>query len=791
MPNPNRRLLSWPGFATLGKVLLSTICIIAMTGTAMAIDLPQLDKTRYHTWQEVDAYLEAVASHPKLLPIAKLIPIGYSREGRQLRVLQISLKTMEGKHPDNKPAAFIMGAHHAREHISKEAVLSLIDKIIHSYGKDDIEGEAITYLVNAGTFYLLPWVNPDGGTNEFFHNPEQRKTNYSSDEPQIGAADCDSCGDGFMDEDSPDIQTGDVGVVNRNGNAIIFRGNDIIGRHLQLWYENGDYSAPVTDQRVSRIQPANSPYTFNYEGWDPDGDGTFGPYSGEDFVGGADPNRNYGEPEWGKCDEDRGCSWKSGSQTYAGPEPFSEPETAAVAAFMRSHPNIVSLESLHSGINQIYPPWFLFEDDPGNTTMDQAYTDAVAQYISQETGYEVKYGGPYSVKGDTTGYSYTGSSQNPGFGLDFWPGGLLSFTTEIYGMGSTSGSAEAVKDWFPNHYKQFDTNYPQGMFLAWQDFPWCTTCDPDKMPGSLDYFNYIQYTEYFVFNSEGKCGGQTDPNVFHCDYWGLSSSTDYYADFDIFAYFNPPSAERCYKDWNCDGSALVRTVDKQLKHLMYRLFIAPFIKFNTTETVTNGSSLTLAVENTGFLRSSIMTTARESEDPLTSRYYDYGNIDVSIVYAFGFSVNGSKKANIGWLGGGRKDDPVPRIKAATFDVSGLSKGDFFIAKASSDKTGTVSAIIRVTSADKQCLPGKKCSKQLGLKIAWTDFKDQPKALSAYFMGNTPETAVRYTAARARTRSTIKQEIIRAKQERQAYKRIDGPFELVPGKAKGIVIKKYH
>lgn len=247
--------------------------------------------------------------------------------------------------------------------------------------------------MDAGTFYLLPWVNPDGGTNEFFHNPEQRKTNYATDEPQIGAADCDTCGDGLIDDDSPDIATGDVGITNDFGSIVAFADNGIISRALQLWYEDGDYLQPVLDARVARVQPGGSAYTFNYEGLDPDDDGEFGPYSGEDWVGGTDPNRNYGEPLWGDCLNDEGCSWKSGAQTYAGPAPFSEPETAAVAAFLRSHPNIGTLESLHSGVNEIYPPWYIYPDPSDNATMDEAYQDAVAQYISQTTGYEVVYGG--------------------------------------------------------------------------------------------------------------------------------------------------------------------------------------------------------------------------------------------------------------------------------------------------------------------------------------------------------------------------------------------------------------
>jgi len=765
--------------------LLSILVTIGLMflWVAGASGAPALDKTTYHTWEEVDAYLQAVADDPQFSDITKLIPIGTSREGKPLRVLRISKEGLSGKDPDTKPAAFIMGAHHAREHVSKEAVLALIDKIINGYGQPGAEGQAITYLVDAGTFYLLPWVNPDGGMNEFLHNPEQRKTNYPVDEPQIADADCDTCGDGTDDEDSPDITSGDVGEISLTNRTIAFGGNGIISRHLQLWYEDNNYFSPVLDARVGRIQPGFSAYTFNYEGVDPDNDGDFYPYSGEDFVGGTDPNRNYGSPTYGDCYDNVGCSFLSGAQTYLGPGPFSEPETAAVAAFLQSHPNISTLESLHSGVNEIYPPWWLYPDDPAKTTMDESYQDSVAQYISQQTGYEVLYGGQYSVNGDTTGYSYIGSGQD--LELPFWPGGILSFTTEIYGMGSDSGSAEAVRDWFPYHWQQFDTSYPQGIFIAWSDFPWCTTCNPDMVYdpdlAPLPWFNYTQYTEYIIFNSSGRCGGDNSPEVFHCDYWGIGGSPDYYADLDIFAYFNPPAANRCYQDWNCKGTALVRTLDRQLKHLLYRLYVAPFIRVNDEKSISDGTTLEIAIENKGFLRSSVMTASKEGADPFTDRAYSYGLIKVQISDPVGFTVGNTDPVNIGWLGGGRADDPEPSLKFASFEISDLSGGDTFTVSAFSEKTGGIKADIKVVAKKKG---------RYQFRIVATDEVKRASEVEAYFLGKGPD-YVKNARSLSRSIGQIRQDIDQAEQKRKQWKRIEGPFDILPGHVKGITVKKYH
>lgn len=763
-------------------LMLFIACSLVVLSFSAAGAVPVLDKTKYHTWKEVNRYLKKIARDPALRKIVSLITIGYTTEGRPLRVLRISRKGIIGSHPDIKPATFIMGAHHAREHVSKEAVLALIDKLINGYGRNDDEGLAITYLVDAGTFYLLPWVNPDGGMNQFLHNPEQRKTNRGSNEPQIGAAGCATCGDDEDDEDSPDLIDGDVGVVSNSGFEVAFANNKVISRHLQLWYEKGDYSQYVVDDRASWVQPGFSPYTFNYEGIDPDGDGLFAPYSGEDFVGGTDPNRNYGGPEWGDCENDEGCSFLSGAQTYAGPVPFSEPETAAVAAFIRSHANIVTLESLHSGINEIYPPWFINPDTGDKSSMDMSYHDSVAQYISRETGYEVVYGGGYAVKGDTTSYAYVGSSQDPDMGLDFYPGGLLSFTTEIYGMGSDSGSGEAVKDWFPKHYEQFNTDYPQGTFITWSDFPMCTTCGPDAMAGGLPWYYYTQYTEYFVFDSVDVCGGENAPGIFHCDYWGVQENNSYYADHDIFAYFNPPATNRCYEDWNCDGSALVRTLDRQLKHLMYRLYIAPYLMVDLASTSGDRTTLEIGIKNTGFLRSSVMTAARQGEDPMQARYNDFGRVDVKISKAIGFRVNGPRKVNIGWLGGGRNDDPEPKTKTAGFSVSGLSAGDIFVIKAGSEKTGKVFALMQVVKSKK--------NHGLSFRVVWTNHVPRSETVDHYFTGG-DEKMFRLGPSMMRATNQIQTDMQKAQQRRLEWKRMDGPFDLVPGHAKGIIMRKYH
>ena len=56
------------------------------------------------------------------------------------------------------PACLIMGLHHAREWISAEVPVSLIEELTSKYNKD----ETITKLVNERDIWIIPVVNPDG-----------------------------------------------------------------------------------------------------------------------------------------------------------------------------------------------------------------------------------------------------------------------------------------------------------------------------------------------------------------------------------------------------------------------------------------------------------------------------------------------------------------------------------------------------------------------------------------------------------------------------------------------------
>ena len=159
---------------------------------------------------------------------------------------------------EDEPCVYYLGAHHAREPISTEVTMTILDHIIANYGNDP----AITENVNNSQIWFVPIVNPDG--------------------------------------------------------------QKIVLDEMDVWWRKN-----IRDNNENgQIDPGN------YNGY-PDG---------------TDPNRNYGF-EWGNV----GASDDPESQTYHGPEPFSEPEVLAIKELMESH-HYVAGNSYHShGELILYP----------------------------------------------------------------------------------------------------------------------------------------------------------------------------------------------------------------------------------------------------------------------------------------------------------------------------------------------------------------------------------------------------------------------------------------------------
>jgi len=125
------------------------------------------DITGYHTYDEALEYLQEIANdYPEICTLTDIGDshgkvyfndgaVGYEDYQHDIWLLKISDNVNES---EDEPAVYLMGAHHAREPISTEVVLGIIEHLTSNYGNDD----AITAMVNNSEIYIVPMVNPDG-----------------------------------------------------------------------------------------------------------------------------------------------------------------------------------------------------------------------------------------------------------------------------------------------------------------------------------------------------------------------------------------------------------------------------------------------------------------------------------------------------------------------------------------------------------------------------------------------------------------------------------------------------
>lgn len=118
-----------------------------------ALDFPPSDSD-YHNYSEmVEKIDQAVQNYPS---IVKKFSLGKSYEGRDIWAVKIS-KNVNSE--ENKPGVLFVGLHHAREHLTVEMNLYILDLLTKNYGSDS----RITNIVNNREIFIVPNLNPDGG----------------------------------------------------------------------------------------------------------------------------------------------------------------------------------------------------------------------------------------------------------------------------------------------------------------------------------------------------------------------------------------------------------------------------------------------------------------------------------------------------------------------------------------------------------------------------------------------------------------------------------------------------
>ncbi len=129
-------------------------------------DGPQpLGTTDYHSLNEtIDELNQIATDHPG---ITKLVSIGKSYEGRDIWAMKVS------DNPDieeDEPEIFYNGNHHAREWLTIEVCLYILNYLTDNY----LSNSTITNIVDNRQIWVVPCVNPDG-----------REYDNSDDDPSI------------------------------------------------------------------------------------------------------------------------------------------------------------------------------------------------------------------------------------------------------------------------------------------------------------------------------------------------------------------------------------------------------------------------------------------------------------------------------------------------------------------------------------------------------------------------------------------------------------------------------
>ncbi|HEY0735627.1 MAG TPA: M14 family zinc carboxypeptidase, partial [Herpetosiphonaceae bacterium] len=118
-----------------------------------ALDFPPADSL-YHNYAEMsNAIASVAASYPS---ITSRFSIGKSYENRDIWAMKISDNVATD---ESEPEVLFVGLHHAREHLTVEMALYIMNELTSKYGSDS----RITNLVNSREIYIVFNLNPDGG----------------------------------------------------------------------------------------------------------------------------------------------------------------------------------------------------------------------------------------------------------------------------------------------------------------------------------------------------------------------------------------------------------------------------------------------------------------------------------------------------------------------------------------------------------------------------------------------------------------------------------------------------
>ena len=257
---------------------------------------------RYFKHAEITEFLKSIeADYPHL---AKMYSIGKTLEGRDIWCMEVTnAKTGPAS---EKPASYVDGNVHAGEVTGSMVALYTVKYLVSNYAKDP----RITRVLDDTAFYIVPRLCADG--SEFYlHQPDTLRSTlrpWPSAKKQDGFYACDVDGDGVIAQMRFEDENGDWRVSEQDPRVMIKRKPSEC---------EGKYYTVMEEGRIRNFNGVEIKQAPSF--W------------------GLDMNRNYA------------ANWQPDHvQRGAGPYPFSEPESRAIAEFIGSRENVAIGHSLHT-----------------------------------------------------------------------------------------------------------------------------------------------------------------------------------------------------------------------------------------------------------------------------------------------------------------------------------------------------------------------------------------------------------------------------------------------------------
>ncbi|MBP6409612.1 MAG: fibronectin type III domain-containing protein [Pseudarcicella sp.] len=195
-----------------------------------------------------------------------------------------------------------------------------------------------------------------------------------------------------------------------------------------MWYLLENYNSNPEIKHILNsselyLIPCLNPdgYVFNQTN-NPNGGGMWrkNRRNNENNTTGVDLNRNYGY-NWGF--NNTGSSPNSSSDTYRGPNPFSEPETQIIKNFCENHQFVTSMDFHSYGNFCLYP--FGFDNITNSSNPENSVFSEIGIFLTKENNYR------YGNANKTVNYSTNGSGEDWKYGEQNTKSKIYSFIPEV------------------------------------------------------------------------------------------------------------------------------------------------------------------------------------------------------------------------------------------------------------------------------------------------------------------------------------------------------------------------